>query len=103
MVSRADRAKQFLPFSALSPLSQALREKEREIEEKLEISDERILEISNMLQLIDRNTNINITYYCNKQYLKLRGQVKKIDYIHKYVIVDETKIHFENILNIYIL
>ena len=34
MVSRVDRAKQFLPFDALKGLQEALREKEIEYEEK---------------------------------------------------------------------
>ena len=40
MASRADRAKQFLPFDALKGLQEALREKEIENEEKKELSEE---------------------------------------------------------------
>lgn len=34
-MSPADRAKQFMPFAALKGYEEALREKEREVEEKM--------------------------------------------------------------------
>ena len=51
-ISRADRAKQFLPFDALSGLQEALRKKEIECEDKIELDEGRE-------QIIDENTNIN--------------------------------------------
>jgi len=38
--NRGNRAKQFLPFDALKGFQEALREKEREFEEKRELSEE---------------------------------------------------------------
>ena len=40
MVSRESRARQFLPFDALNGFEEALREKEIEYEEKIELTDE---------------------------------------------------------------
>ena len=37
-MSTADRAKQFMPFSALKGLDEALKEKEKIIEEQLDLS-----------------------------------------------------------------
>ena len=41
------RAKQFLPFDALKGLQEALREKEQEQEEKIELSEESLLKLNN--------------------------------------------------------
>ena len=41
------RAKQFLPFDALKGLQEALREKEIEHEEKIELSEETLSELNN--------------------------------------------------------
>lgn len=39
-ISRADRARQFLPFDALKGLNEALRNKEIEYEDRKELSEE---------------------------------------------------------------
>ena len=41
-ISKLDRAKQFLPFDALSGFREALREKEIEYEEKIELTEQTI-------------------------------------------------------------
>ena len=50
-ISRENRARQFLPFDALKGLQEALREKEIELDERKELSEESIEELSNNLQL----------------------------------------------------
>ena len=103
MVSRIDRAKLFLPFSALAPLQQALREKEKEQVQKLELSDEMIIDISNVLQKISNKTSIEIEYYYDRRYIKLVGIVEEINYIKKYLVIKDYKIFFDDILKICII
>ena len=62
-ISRENRARQFLPFDALKGLQEALREKEIELDERKELSEESIEELSNNLQLIERGDNVRLTYY----------------------------------------
>ena len=45
-----DRARQFMPFDALKGLQEALREKEREIESRRELSEESLAELNEQLQ-----------------------------------------------------
>ena len=52
MLSRMNRAKQFLPFDAVSGLQKALREKEIEYVNKAELSEEQIEQISSILTMI---------------------------------------------------
>ena len=51
-ISRENRARQFLPFDALKGLQEALREKEIELDERKELSEESIEELSKNLQQI---------------------------------------------------
>ena len=103
MLSRIDRAKQFLPFAALSPLAIAIEEKEREYIPKLELSEDMKLEISNVLQMMTVGTKINLMYYFGGKYVKVYGEVEKIDSIRKYLIVNNKKIFFTDILKINII
>ena len=62
MGSRVDRAKQFLPFDALKGLQEALREKEIEYEEKIELSEESLTELENEFNKIEKGSYVKIRY-----------------------------------------
>ena len=64
MVNRIERAKQFLPFDALKGLQEALRKKERELEnvERIELSEESLEELENKFNRIKQGDMINIKY-----------------------------------------
>ena len=59
------RAKQFLPFDALKGLQEALREKEQEQEEKIELSEESLLELNNSFNKIEIGSKVKIKFYKN--------------------------------------
>ena len=67
MVNRVLRAKQFLPFDALKGLQEELRKKEIEYEEKKELSEERLNELNNSFNQIEKGSFIKIKYYKNKK------------------------------------
>ena len=100
MLTREERAKQFLPFDALKGFKEALKEKENEYVEKIELAQEQIEEISDKLKIIETNTEVEIVHYFNRQYFKTKGIVKKIDIIKKQITIDETKINFIDIFKI---
>ncbi len=101
MVSRESRARQFLPFDALNGFEEALREKEIEYEEKIELTDEVKEEISNVLYQIEKGDNIKIRYYHRNKYVDIIGTVKKVDKIKKKVVfLNEVKVDIENIIKI---
>lgn len=103
MLTREERARQFLPFDALKGFKEALREKEIEYVEKVELADEQIEEISDMLNIIEINTEVEIIHYFNRQYFKTKGIVKKVDTIKKQIIIGETKINFRDIFKIQLI
>ena len=101
MLNKQDRARQFLPFDALKGLKEALREKEIEYVEKVELSDESKEILSNKLKLIEKSDIINITYYFNRQYKEVKGIVKEISAKkQKIILSNDIKINFSDILNI---
>lgn len=100
-ISRNDRAKQFLPFDSLKGFQEALRKKEVEYVEKKELSEEVLEELSEILNQIEKEDEIRIVYYTNKQYKEVKGIVKEINLIKKRIVLyEDVKIYFEDILSI---
>lgn len=101
MVNRVNRAKLFMPFDALKGLQEALREKEREIEERKELSEESLMELQKELNKIEKGSNVKIKYYKNNKYIYAIGVVTRIDYIKKKIILDgDTKINLNDIVKL---
>ena len=92
MVSRVDRAKQFLPFDALKGLQEALREKEIEYEEKIELSEESLTELENEFNKIEKGSYVKIRYYKNRQYIEINGIVTNIDYTRKKIQITTSQL-----------
>lgn len=103
MLSRIERAKQFLPFDALKGLHVALHEKEVEHVDKYELSFEQKEEISEKLQLLRNGEIVIIKYYMNYNYNEIKGKVLYINPIKKVINVSKIEIPFVNIYNIEIL
>lgn len=103
MVSRVDRAKQFLPFDALKGLQEALREKEIEKEEKIELSEESLEELEREFNKIENGSKVKIRYYKDKKYINVKGIVSNIDYRRKKIQINYTEtINMCDIINIFV-
>ena len=89
MVSRADRAKLFVPFDALKGLQEILREKEKEVEERKELSEESLMELQEELNKVEIGSSVFIKYYKNKKYIDIIGIITKINFVKKKIIIDE--------------
>ena len=100
---KLDRAKQFMPFDALKVLKEALHEKEVEIEHKVELSDEKNLEINEILRNLKLGDKIEITYYSNNIYITIKLQIKKISLSNKKIFLNDRVIYFKDIRNIKII
>ena len=97
---KADRAKLFIPFDALKGLKEALREKEKVLCEKKELTEEEIEEISFTLNKINKRYIFKLKYFASNEYLFLQGVVSSIDFTLKKIKVIKTIINFDDILNI---
>ena len=83
------RTKQFLPFDALKGLQEALREKEIEHEEKIELSEEILAELNNNFNKIEIGSKVRIKFYKNMKYIEISGIITNIDYIKKKIQIDQ--------------
>jgi hypothetical protein len=102
-VNKVARAKQFLPFDALKGLQEALREKEREYEEKKDLSEDTLNDLNNKFNQIDNGSLVKITFYKNGKYSEIKGRVTNIDYVKKKIQINkEYNINICDIVNILI-
>lgn len=110
-MSREARAAQFAPFAALTGYSDAIKEKARLTDERIEIDEELKIFLNNRLKIILDNIKSNplVTFkyfiYDKKKtggkYVTVTGNVKKINMFEKYLtILDDTKIPIDEIIDI---
>lgn len=101
-MSQAMRAKQFMPFKALTGLDEALAERERIIVPKKELSEHTIEELSRKLCSLEKGQIVTIVYYgmYEQNYKQLTGPVEKIDAYWKSVQLGNVQIHFSEISDI---
>lgn len=99
-MSREDRAKQFMPFAALKGYPEALREKEKIVVSRAEISEEYAEILDRKLCQVKKNDIITVIYFEKNEYLKKTGMVSRIDETARILKVVNTKIRFEDIYDI---
>ncbi|MBE5938860.1 MAG: YolD-like family protein [Lachnospiraceae bacterium] len=99
-MSREDRAKQFMPFAALRGYEEAIKEKEKIIVDKIELSEEKKNELDIKFKDIHHKDIITIIYFHKDEYLKITGMVSKIDIDSRFIKVVNTKISFDDIYDI---
>lgn len=88
-MNRVERAKLFIPFDALKGLQEILREKEKEIEQRKELSEESLMMLQEELNKVEIGSTVFIKYYKNKKYIDITGTVTKIIFFKKKIIINE--------------
>lgn len=97
-----ERAKQFMPFSALKGLEVALASREKIVVSKKELTEDYAQELNLKLQTLITGSMVTVIYYCKEEYLKLTGVVAKIDLDNRMLQIVNTKIPFDDLLDIMI-
>lgn len=100
-MSKEERAKQFMPFSALKGYQEALRKKEKIVVPKMDLSQEYQEELDRKLRRVSKNDMITIIYYHQEEYLKLTGMVSRIDETARILKIVNTKVSFDDLYDIY--
>ena len=106
-----DRSAQFAPFAALVGYDESINEAGRFVEQKSELSSDKIIEISNILNYIQQNISskidVNIIYFKKDKtkdggkYLSISGVVSNINASTKSITIDnKNKINFDDIIDI---
>lgn len=110
-MSLYNRAAQFAPFAALTGYDEAIKEKARLTEQRIELSDEFKNILNQKLQILNKNINshpkVTITYFelDNKKsggvYKTISGSIKRIDeYNKKLIFLDKNELRFNEIHDI---
>ena len=94
------RAKQFMPFDALKGYKDAIKEKQKIIVSKKELSEDEEELLSLKIKQIKKNTIVKIVYFSNNEYILVNGMVSAIDFENKFIIVVKQKIDFIDIIEI---
>ena len=99
-MSVADRAKQFMPFSAVKGLSEALSAKERIVIPKAELSPERADELDYKMHQLQCGHIACVIYFHKDQYIKTTGMIARIDETSRLLQIVNTRIAFDDIYDI---
>ena len=101
----SERAKQFMPFSAVSGLTQALERKERELSrvEKREPTEERTRKINQCLNDLEKGDDIAVTYFAQGEYLTVSGTAEGVDKVERVLTVGGVKVPFDDLYDMEII
>lgn len=99
-MSREERAKQFMPFAALRGYSEALRQKEKVVVPKMELSEEYKEALDRKLRQVKKNDMITVVYFGKGEYLRKTGMVSRMDVSARVLCVVNTRIAFDDIYDI---
>lgn len=101
------RAKEFMPFAALTGYNESILEEGRLVDTKKVLSRDKIEEINNILNNINKDNTYQITYFKKDkykeggEYLDIITKINKIDFIYKKIALDNKEIiYIEDIYNI---
>lgn len=98
----SDRAKQFMPFAALTGFYDLIRERERVVVPKHELTEDKAAELSDTIKLVKKGNMIKVIYYSNGEYVSAEGIVTKIDIPLRKLTIVKTEIDLDDIWDIVI-
>ena len=96
----SNRAKQFMPFSALRGLTEALAAKEHIVVDKPILSEDMAAELDQKLHQLECGKIAAITYYRKGECIEVTGIIARIDPTSQILQIVNTKISFDEILKI---
>lgn len=98
------RAKQFAPFDALKGFREAIAAKEVLTVPKRELSADRIEELDQQLNKLEKGQLVTVIYYglYEKNYLQVTGTIGKIDCFWKLIQIGNIEIEFSEIYQIFL-
>lgn len=100
MLSKIDRAKQFLPFDALSGFRQAISKIEEELDDRKELSEdlEKMLDLK--IRTLKRGDKIMVTYYEQNKYLEIIDSLIKVDKVLHSIKLKSKTIKLKDVIDV---
>ena len=99
-IKKADRARQFMPFAALTGYYEVIKQREKIIEPRKELSEDEAEILSDKLNKVQKGMLITLTYYNEDCYETLTGLVSDFDPIYRTITIVKTKIAIDDIYDI---
>lgn len=96
----AERAKQFMSFSALKGFEQAVKTQEMPREARIYLGEDAQQELNLKLHSLEADDIVTAEYYRGGRYVQVRGAVKKIDMNSRRLILDDTRIPIDDLKDI---
>ncbi len=100
MNEKVSRAKQFLPFATLKGYYDQIRERQRIIEPRRDLSEEENHLLSQKVTQVKKGMMIKIKYYHEDAYETFEGIVTHIDLVFRSLTLVKTKISLDDIYEI---
>lgn len=89
-----------MPFAALKGFYDLIRERERVIVPKHELTDDKAAELSEIIKLVEKGKMIKVIYYSDGEYVSAEGIVTKIDLELRTLTIVKTEIDLDDIWDI---
>ena len=97
----SERAKLFMPFSPLKGYYDLIKEKEKLVVPKKDLSQDSKEELSYKLNQVAVGMMIKIVHYHEDKYISTEGMVSKIDLNQRTLTIVKTQITIDDIIEIY--
>lgn len=95
-----DHARQFMPFSPLKGYYELIKEREKILVDRRELSEDAAELLSQKLNRVEKGMMLKAVYYSNGEYVSKEGMVSQFDEIFHSLTIVKTKIDFEDLLDI---
>ena len=99
-MSDSKRAKIFMPFDALKGFKEAIKEKEKIVVKKKDLTEDDYQLLNLEFQKIKKGSIIKVIYYFKDEYLETTGMVSEVNESARYIKIVKNKINLDDILSI---
>lgn len=98
--AHVDRARQFMPFAALTGYFDLIRERRRTPQSFHELTEDEAEALSRKMAWVKKGTMIEICYYDRDAYVRRKGMVSRIDEVERAIWIVKERVPFDMILDI---
>ena len=89
------------PFNTLLKYKDILDiERNRSLKDKPVIMEDRVIKIDNILKNVNENTLVKVKYFNKGILFYITGNIKKVNEIEKYILINNTRIYYKNLIDI---
>lgn len=98
--AHVDRARQFMPFAALTGYFDLIQARQRIPQPFHELTEDEAEALSRKMAWVKKGTMIEICYYDRDAYVRRKGMVSRIDEVERAIWVVKERVPFDMILDI---